>query len=360
MRQHIYKVDYHHIEVVLTHILELLHQFLAASRVIHLVIREGVAATITLQLGLNERCLIEILAFVLVFIHPEFGKHLGYLLRHQSAKDGITSILCSCRQNRRVEILVYVKHIAYLLRQHPPLIIAEIVDDDEENLLSCIEQWEYLVLEHVGRKHWALRGSAVLCRCHPVHIVPFYKLAEAYISLFLLHSEHFCHRALRRSQLQFPSYQCAIDVFPVIYGPAVGDLHGYILEILLITSLRHLRHYLATVYVFLQRKEYLHRVYRLDEIVGYLRTDGLVHDILFLALRHHDDRSLRLDILYALKRLQSCQTGHHLVEKHEVESLLLALLYGVNTIAYSHHFVAFLFQKNDMGVKMFYLVIDPK
>ena len=97
--------------------------------------------------------------------------------------------------------------------------------------------------------------------------------------------------------------------------------------------------------MLLQREQYLHRIDGLDEVVGYLGADGLVHDVLLFVLRHHDDGSLGLYVLDALERLKSCQTGHHLVEQHEVERLLLTLLDGVHAIAGHDDVVAFLFQQ---------------
>ena len=112
--------------------------------------------------------------------------------------------------------------------------------------------------------------------------------------------------------------------------------------------------------VLLQRKENLDGVDRLDEIVGNLGSDGLVHDVLLLALRHHDDGRGRLNLLDALQSLQSRETRHHLIKKHQVKGVATALLDGIGSIADRYHLVAFLFEKDDMSFEEFYLIINPK
>ncbi len=112
--------------------------------------------------------------------------------------------------------------------------------------------------------------------------------------------------------------------------------------------------------VLLYRQEYLVGVDGLDEVVGYLCSDGLIHDVFLLALRHHDHGRGRLDVLYLLKGLQTAQSRHLLVEQYEVESVLGTLLYGIAAVAHGAHIVAFLLQEDDVGVQQLYLVVDPK
>ena len=82
--QHIDEVEHYDVQIVLPEVRHLLHQLVGIGRVVHLVIREGVLLAIAVQLRLNERCLVQVLAFLLVFIHPEVGKHLGNLVGHQT------------------------------------------------------------------------------------------------------------------------------------------------------------------------------------------------------------------------------------------------------------------------------------
>ena len=113
------------------------------------------------------------------------------------------------------------------------------------------------------------------------------------------------------------------------------------------------------VEVLFDGEEELVGVDGLDEVVGYLRADGLVHDVLFLALRHHDDGRGGLYVFDLPKCLQSRQSGHHLVEQNQVECLATAGFDGVDTIADRHDFVAFHLQKTDVAFQEFYLVVGP-
>ena len=154
-------------------------------------------------------------------------------------------------------------------------------------------------------------------------------------------------------------HKTTVNVLPFIHGSAVANLHCDVLEVLLISCLRHFRDYLTLVNVLLQGQQYLAWIDRLDEIVGYLRTYGLVHDVLLLTLCHHDNGCGGLYVLYHLQRFQSGQARHHLVQQDEVEGLLSAFLYGVRAVADRCDIVAFLLKKYDMGFKEFNLVIHP-
>ena len=100
-------------------------------------------------------------------------------------------------------------------------------------------------------------------------------------------------------------HQPLVDLRPVLPRAAVHDLHGYLLEVLLILALCHLGLYLAPVDVLLQRQQYLVGVDGLDEVVGNLLADGLFHDVLLLALRHHHHGQRRLEFLDVLQGLQA-------------------------------------------------------
>ena len=141
---------------------------------------------------------------------------------------------------------------------------------------------------------------------------------------------------------------------------AVGNLHCYLLEALLIVHLCHFRHQLLVVDIFLQRQQYLVGVDRFYEVVGNLFPYRLVHDVLLFALCHHNNRDVWLHLLDELQRLKPRQSGHHLVEQHEVEGVLLTLCHGVAAVTHSNHLVALLLKENDVGLEMVYLVVSPK
>ena len=130
----------------------------------HLVVREAVVAAEALYLCAYQRCFVEVLAFFLVLVDPQFGEHTRYLLWHEAAEDGIACILSGCGQYAHVELFVYREHFAYLACQQPPLVEAEIVDYYEENLVALVYQREHVSLEDVGRHQRSLGASGLLAR----------------------------------------------------------------------------------------------------------------------------------------------------------------------------------------------------
>ena len=109
------------------------------------MVGEGVLAAIAFYLGLYERRLVEVLAFFLVFVHPQFGEHVGYLEGHEPGEDGVAGILRSSGEDAAVEVFLDVEHVADFLGEHTPLVVAEVVDDDEKYLLAVADGGEHAV-----------------------------------------------------------------------------------------------------------------------------------------------------------------------------------------------------------------------
>ena len=267
VRQHVYEVDDNDVKVVLQHVVEMFEHLLASRRVVDLVIAERVVASEPFYLRLHQRLLIEVLALLLVLIDPQVRKHLCYLVGHQSAEDSVACILCGGGQDAGVDVVVDIEERCYLRRHHAPLVISEIVDHDEENLMSLVEQRKHLLLKDVCAHERTVCGC---WRVYPVEIVLAYIFGEGVVGLLLLHLQHLRHRTVCSAQLHLPVNDPSVGVFPVVYGAARVDLCRYVLEILLITRLRHLAHDLSLVNVLLQREQNLHGVNRLDEVVGNL------------------------------------------------------------------------------------------
>ena len=82
MTEHVDEVEDHHVEVVLLQRVELLQQLVGLLRGVDLVIREGVTPAVALQLRLDERFLVKVLAFLLVLVDPQVREHLCYLYGH--------------------------------------------------------------------------------------------------------------------------------------------------------------------------------------------------------------------------------------------------------------------------------------
>ena len=226
MGEDVDEVDDDDVEVIVLQVLELTHQLLRPRAVDNLVVGEGLLAPVALQLGLNERRLIDVLALFLVFIDPQIWEHLGYLRRHQAREDGVAGILRGGGQNGTVKALVDVEHVADFLGQGAPLVVAEVVDDNEEDLLTAVEGRE----DDIGHDAVGHQGSVVGVFCHPLQVVLLDELCKVGVGLFLLHGEHLGHIAAGAGYLQFPTYEALIYFLPVVEGAAVLYLQRDVLE----------------------------------------------------------------------------------------------------------------------------------
>ena len=112
--------------------------------------------------------------------------------------------------------------------------------------------------------------------------------------------------------------------------------------------------------ILFQRNENLIGVYRLDEIVGNLTPDSLVHDVFFLAFRNHHYRCCRLNVLYSLQSFKTGQARHHLIEQDKIESFLTTKLNSIYAIAHRYYVVAFLLKEDDVTFQQIYLIIYPQ
>ena len=154
------------------------------------------------------------------------------------------------------------------MSQHFPLVISEVVDNYEEYLFTLIQFWKNLGFEdvwtHDGLTFYRL---ADILGIYPFQIVLGDVFGKSDVGFFFLHGKQFCHRTLGVAQFKFPFYQSLIYFYPILYCPAIHDLHGDLLVVLLITALGYFCDYIFAMYVLLEREQYLAGVDRFDEIV---------------------------------------------------------------------------------------------
>ena len=98
-------------------------------------------------------------------------------------------------------------------------------------------------------------------------------------------------------QLQLPVHECLVYLYPVVVRCRIIDLHGYAPHVLLIVGIGSLGDDILLMDILFQGEQYLVRVDGLDEVVGNLGADGLVHDVLLLALGHHHHGHCGLHLL---------------------------------------------------------------
>ena len=124
-------------------------------------------------------------------------------------------------QNAEVEAFVNIEEVSYLSGKQAPLVVAEVVDDNEEYLFAGVKQGENLFLEDVGAHHWPF-GVAL---SHPVEIVLGNVFGETVVGIFFLHDKHVCHAAIGVAQFELPMHQPFVDVAPVAESAAIVDEH---------------------------------------------------------------------------------------------------------------------------------------
>ncbi len=127
----------------------------------------------------------------------------------------------------------------------------------------------------------------------------FVEAAEELVGFFLLRLEYVVYVVvLRCGEFQVPVDQFLVKFYPLVGVHTVGEAHTYVAELLLVAEGGLLAHQSACLGVLLDRKEYLVGVDGLDEIVGYLAAEGLVHNVFLFALGNHYYRHARVEALY--------------------------------------------------------------
>ena len=93
MRQHVDEVDHDDVEVVGKQVVEFAYKAFAGRRVVELVVGETALPAETLELGGNQRSLVEVFPLLFLFVDPQVGKQPRYLLGHKAGEDGVAGIL---------------------------------------------------------------------------------------------------------------------------------------------------------------------------------------------------------------------------------------------------------------------------
>ena len=189
--KHVDEVEHHHVEVVALQLVEALQEFLRRGGIVNLVVGKSVVAAEAVELCLQQRRLVEVLAFLVVLVNPQMWKHLRYLVGHQSAEDGVARILRGCGQDAVVELFVNFEKFAKVGSYHAPLVVAEIVEHHEKDLLACVEGGEKRCFHHLRTKYRSVGGmlSGLHYVVHPRGIVLHHKLRESVVGLLFLHGE---------------------------------------------------------------------------------------------------------------------------------------------------------------------------
>ena len=152
-----------------------------------------------------------------------------------------------------------------------------------------------------------------------------------------------------------------VDVLPILPAQAVHQPHAELTEFALVIAHRLFSHQPLLIEDLLEGEEDLVRVEGLDQVIGHLGTDRLLHDVLLLALCDHHTGQVRTAFLDALQRLQSGESRHVLVEKHHIhDAFILQCLQQGRTIRETGDLVSLALQEEDVRLQQVDLIVGPE
>ncbi len=301
----------------------------------------------------QELLLVLVLAALLVVVEPQVGHQARDGQRHQSGEDGVARVLRGGGQDGAVELVG--GHV--VVAAQPPLVVAEVVDQQQRGLGVPLGLGEDLRAHERVRHH----GRVVRAAVDPVAVVAAHEFAELLVGFALLVGEHLADARIGRvGQLDLPPREAAVERAPV--GERVGHLEpgGEAPEFGAVVGRGLLGDEPLLVYVLLDREQHLVRIHGFDKVVGDLRTHGLVHDVLLLALGDHDHGRGGAHLLDLGEGFEAGHAGHHLVEYDQVVGRFRGHVDGVVAVVAGLHLVAFLPEEEHVGLEQLHFVVYPE
>ena len=313
------------------------------------------------QILVEQLILVLVLESLLVLVDPILRILALDFRRHQPAKHGVAGKLGGGGDDAVVHpVLLRAEILLHGRLQVFPLVVAEIVDDNQECRAVLLEQGEELVAQHGGAEQGFVGGGVGVAQ--PVHIVPFIELAEQLVGLGLLRRENLVDVVVvRAAQFQVPVHQLAIQLNPLAVAQPPGELHAYLAELLLVGHRAALALQPPRFGVLLDDHKYLVGVHRLDKVVADFAAEGLVHDVLLLALGNHDNWHMGVAGLKLAEGVQTAQSRHVLVQKDNVYTLAVFIkrIEGLGAAHHRNDGITALLEKKDVGFQQVDFVIGP-
>ena len=107
-------------------------------------------------------------------------------------------------------------------------------------------------------------------------------------------------------------------------------------------------------------EEHLRRIDGLDEVVGDVAPDRLVHEALLLALGDEDHGHPEITRLDLIERGEATEARHHLVEEHEIETRRTERFERILAVRDRHDLEPLLLEEADVGREEFDFVVGPQ
>ena len=305
----------------------------------------------------EQFALVLVLVALLVLVDPVLWVFALDFRRQQSGEHGVAGELGGGGQEGVVDIVAFDAQV--LLQQWLdglPLVVAEVVDDDEEHRVVAFEQGE----EPLAEQGVAHQGF-LLAAGEPVAVVVFDKAAEEAVGVAPLREEDVVDIAVvDGGEFEVPAYQAALHLGPLVGIAAAVELHGQVAELALVVHRRVLALQASPFGEALDGQQQLAGTDRLDQVVADASAEGVLHDVLLFALGHHDHWHGGPPLLDGAEGVQPCQAGHLLVEQHQVGLRCLQLFQRIGAGAYGIDCITFLFEEEDVGLEEVDLVVGPE
>ena len=236
-----------------------------------------------------------------------------------------------------------------------PLVVTQIVEHEEHDFAIVTQAGEYGMAEDVGGNERALFGMG-----NPGFVMLAYEFGKGGVGFLFLHGEHLAHGAVSGSKLEFPVHEFAVKFLPLVGRKGIADLHTDTRKFLSVRGFCHFVFKFLSVNVFLERKQNLVGVNRLNEIIRNLSANGLVHDVLRLVFGHHHYGDIGEDVLNARQGFESAQPWHILVEQNKVKRLFATDVEGIRPVRAGGYFVILVLEKYDVGFEKVNFVVHPE
>ena len=158
MTEHIHKIVYDHIDVIIHHIVDIVYQVKTRLVIHHFGIRHfEVAPAKSLELGPEKFFFMEILPSFLIIILPLHREFLFNIHGHHPGENGIPRILGSGRQDRIKTIFFEYPET---LRKNGlygfPLVKPEVIDQHEKQGRTFFHMGQHFKLKEIMTHHRAL------------------------------------------------------------------------------------------------------------------------------------------------------------------------------------------------------------
>ena len=345
-------------EIGVVDLLDVVHQLAPLLRAHQLVERELPVLAVLAHQPLQKLLLVLVLAALLVVVEPLVGHQAVDGQRHQPREDGVAGVLRGGGEDGAVKVVLrHVVPAPQQRRNRPPLVVAEVVDQQQRGLGVLVDDGEDVGAHERVRHH----GGVVRALVDPVVVVAAHELAELLIGLAFLVGQHLLDALVGGfRQFDLPCGELAVERAPVLERVGHLERGRDAAELRTVVGGGLLGHQLLLVHVLLDREQHLVGVDGLDEVVGDLRPHGFVHDVLLLALGGHDHGRRGAHLLDLGKGFESRHAGHHFVEDDQVVGSFGSHVDRVVSVVAGVHFIALLLEEQHVGLQQFDFVVDPE